>query len=667
MSQLRSSLTLPGCHVSTLVTVRALLYLTLASSGAVAVAQSPERHPHLRQFASVAMAPDGQHLAWIGPTSNGSDAMGVELAANGGRGAPISVALPGADRGSMSELAWSTDSRQLSVLATTGNGTPALYLVPASGGEARRIATIPGSIRTPRFSPDGSRIAVLYSSPSEEANGPTQATPRDTGVMDTHIDRQHLAVVDVGTGHIKTISQPNLYVYEFDWSPSGKEFAVSAAAGSGNNNWWVARLDGIDAETGAMREIAKPTVQIAQPLWSPDGKQIAFIGGLMSDQGATGGDLYTVAAAGGTLRDITPNAATSVGAFRWRGNGSLLATMWSHGGSEIATVDAATGATQALWSADETISAGRGWGLPVVSSTSNGATVALVRESLSTPPEVWVGPVGHWTQITHVNTGVQPTWGKAVSVHWHNDRFDVQGFLIYPRNFDAGQHYPMVVYVHGGPSAATASTFMPESSEQAALSRAGYFVFMPNPRGSYGQGEAFTRANVKDFGYGDLRDILAGVDTVLHRYPVDGNRLGITGWSYGGFMTMWAITQTKRFRAAVAGAGLSDWLSYTGENGISAWMVPFFGATAYEDPAVYARSSPINFISHAHTPTLIVVGERDAECPSPQSFEFWRGLQHEGVKTQLVVYPDEGHHFNNAAHQRDVLSRSVAWFNGYLK
>ncbi|MEO9251276.1 MAG: S9 family peptidase [Gemmatimonadaceae bacterium] len=613
------------------------------------------------------MAPDGQHLAWIGPNSDGGDGIDVQLAGAGGTAKPTSVALPGSDRGSASELTWSADGRELSVLATTNSGTPALYIVAAAGGKARKIATIPGSIHAPHFSPDGSRIAVLYSSPSEEANGPTQATPRDTGAMDTHIDRQHLAIVGVATGQFRTISRPDLYVYEFDWSPTGKEFVVSAANGSGNNNWWVARLEGVDAETGAERVIAKPTVQIAQPTWSPDGKQIGFIGGLMSDQGSTGGDLYTVATTGGVARDITPHATVSVGAFQWRGTESLLATMWSHGGSEIATVDARNGATVPLWTADETISVGRGGGLPVVSAASNGSTVALVRESLSTPPELWVGPVGHWTQITHANTGVNPTWGKAVSVRWHNDKFNVQGFLIYPRNFDATKRYPMIVYVHGGPSSATASTFMAASAQQAALSRAGYFVFMPNPRGSYGQGEAFTRANVKDFGYGDLRDILAGVDTVINRYPVDGKRLGITGWSYGGFMTMWAVTQTQRFRAAVAGAGLSNWLSYTGENGISAWMVPFFGASAYENPAVYARSSPMNFISHARTPTLIVVGERDAECPSPQSFEFWRGLQHEGVKTQLVVYPDEGHHFNNPEHQRDVLNRSVAWFDEYLK
>jgi dipeptidyl aminopeptidase/acylaminoacyl peptidase len=132
-------------------------------------------------------------------------------------------------------------------------------------------------------------------------------------------------------------------------------------------------------------------------------------------------------------------------------------------------------------------------------------------------------------------------------------------------------------------------------------------------------------------------------------------------------MTMWAVTQTRRFRAAVSGAGLSDWLSYTGENGISEWMVPYFGATVYEDPAVYAKSSPIEFIAHAHTPMLLVVGERDVECPAPQSYEYWRGLEHVGVTSQLVVYPDEGHGFQNPNHARDVVDRSIRWFDKYLK
>jgi len=194
----------------------------------------------------------------------------------------------------------------------------------------------------------------------------------------------------------------------------------------------------------------------------------------------------------------------------------------------------------------------------------------------------------------------------------------------------------------------------------------GYFVLQPNPRGSYGQGEAFAQANRKDFGYGDLRDILAGVDTALAQYSIDPARVGLTGWSYGGFMTMFAVTQTHRFKAAVAGAGISDWLSYYGENSIDQWMIPYFGASVYDDPAVYAKSSAINYIKSADTPTLVVVGDRDGECPAPQSFEFWHALRDRHVPTQLVVYPNEGHGFVDPTHRRDVIERAVEWFNRYM-
>ena len=275
--------------------------------------------------------------------------------------------------------------------------------------------------------------------------------------------------------------------------------------------------------------------------------------------------------------------------------------------------------------------------------------------------------MGEWKQITSRNAALKPAWGEAKSIHWQNDGFNLQGWLLYPRNFDAAKKYPMVVQVHGGPSSMAHSTWPGSHSFGVALSAAGYFVFMPNPRGSFGQGEAFTRANVKDFGYGDFRDIMTGVDQALKEAPIDEHRLGITGWSYGGYMTMWAVTQTNRFAAAVAGAGLANFQSYYGENQIDQWMVPFFGASVYDDPQVYAKSSPITFIKKARTPTLVLVGDSDGECPTPQSYEFWHALKALGVETEFVVYEHEGHMFADPAHQRDVIERAAAWFNQHLK
>jgi dipeptidyl aminopeptidase/acylaminoacyl peptidase len=251
-------------------------------------------------------------------------------------------------------------------------------------------------------------------------------------------------------------------------------------------------------------------------------------------------------------------------------------------------------------------------------------------------------------------------------VEWNNEGFHVQGWLLYPANYDAKKSYPMIVSVHGGPSSAVIPRWPGAGYGSAPLSAMGYFVFMPNPRGSFGQGEKFVQANRKDFGYGDLRDILAGIDAVEKKVPVDDKRLGLTGWSYGGFMSMFVPTQTQRFHAVVAGAGISNWQSYYGENLIDQWMPPFFGATVYDDPAVYAKSSAINFIKKVKAPMLIVVGDRDAECPAPQSFEMWHALRAQGATASLVVYPNEGHHFADPAHEHDVLTRALAWFGKYL-
>jgi dipeptidyl aminopeptidase/acylaminoacyl peptidase len=243
----------------------------------------------------------------------------------------------------------------------------------------------------------------------------------------------------------------------------------------------------------------------------------------------------------------------------------------------------------------------------------------------------------------------------------------VQGWLICPANFDPEKKYPLIVDVHGGPSAAVLSSWPGSGDFGMALAASGYFVLQPNPRGSFGNGEAFTRANVKDFGYGDLRDILSGVDEAIKIAPIDSNRLGITGWSYGGYMTMWAVTQTNRFKAAMAGAGIANYQSYYGENKIDQWMIPFFGKSVYDDPEVYAKSSPITFIKKVKTPTLVMVGDSDGECPTPQSYEFWHALKSLGVETQLVVYEHEGHMFVKPEHRRDRIRRTVAWFDAHLQ
>jgi dipeptidyl aminopeptidase/acylaminoacyl peptidase len=614
-----------------------------------------------KTFDQAAISPDAKQVAWVEVTKGGS---AIFISAASG-GAPRRITAGGK---SESAVAWSPDSKQLAFLSDAAKtGQPQLYVASASGGSPRKLTSGKGFLASPGFSPDGKTLAFLFTENAERAAGPLVAEKAQTGVIKEAVTEQRLALVDATGGKLREISPADMYVYEYAWSPDGKSFVTTAAHGNGDNNWYVAQIYTIPAAGGQMKSIYAPPVdsQIAMPAWSPDGKSVAFISGIMSDEPAVGGDIFIVPAEGGDAKNITPGMKASASSLTWPAGGNILFGEEVDGESGIATLDVTSGAITTLTHAPGQLTA-NGWGT-AVSLAADGKTAAVTRQSLAHPPEIWAGPIGDWKQITSRNATLKPAWGEAKSVHWQNDGFNLQGWLVYPANFDATKKYPMVVLVHGGPSSMQHSSWPGSHSFGVALASAGYFVFMPNPRGSFGQGEAFTRANVKDFGYGDFRDIMTGVDQALKQAPIDEHRLGITGWSYGGYMTMWAVTQTNRFAAAVAGAGLANFQSYYGENQIDKWMVPFFGASVYEDPQVYAKSSPITFIKNAKTPTLVLVGDSDGECPTPQSYEFWHALKTLGVDTELVVYENEGHMFADTAHQRDVIERVGAWFNQKLK
>jgi dipeptidyl aminopeptidase/acylaminoacyl peptidase len=659
----------------------AALFLVLACLWAMAGSGSPAAAAldplinslfAVNQFKQAAIAPNASRVLWIQSLHNADGTPSPNTAIyietlDGGKGSPVRLTAGSGEAGwTEQEAAWSPDSTQVAFLSDAGQrGQLQLYVARSDGSGVRKLTHLTGDLSAPQWSPDGKRLAFLFIQNAPRAAGPLQPMTPPSGEIQSQIFEQRLAVADVASGDVHSVSPKDLYVYEYCWSPDGKAWAATAAHGAGDANWWVARLYTIDSASGEARAILKPPMQIAAPAWSPDGRSIAFIGGLMSDAGANGGDVFVAPAGGGAARDVTPNMKASASWLTWLSGNRILFTENVDGLSGVATVDPVHASVITRWTGGETISAG-GW-LTNLSLSSDGNSTAVIRNSFSQPPEVWAGPVGQWKQLTHANASLTPSWGKAESIHWQSPPFRVQGWLLYPGHYDPSRRYPMVVLVHGGPGSATRASWPSGFYNTSVLSTEGYFVFYPNPRGSFGQGEQFTRANVKDFGYGDLRDILAGVDSITRRLPVDPNRIGITGWSYGGFMTMWAVTQTHRFRAAVAGAGIANWKSYYGENDIDTWMPPFFGATVYDDPAVYAKSSPINFIKRVRTPTLVVVGDRDGECPAPQSFEFWHALKDLGVKTDLVVYPGEGHMIWRPSDRRDIIKRQVEWFNQNLR
>jgi dipeptidyl aminopeptidase/acylaminoacyl peptidase len=627
----------------------------------------------MQAIREVSISPDGQRVAWVeslhgakgvpSPHSTISvktlstpDATLTRITANCGNQACEEH-----------DIAWSPDSHALAFLSNAQSSEQLeLYVAGAGGGAARRLTDLNGALAKPEWSPDGKTVAFLFTEHAPRTPGPLAPMSLPSRVIGTKVYEQRVAMVELDSGRVRQISPPNLYVHQYEWSPDGKKFVATAAPGEGDSGWYVAEIYTFDLASGEARSIYKPPQQVAFPRWSPDGKSIAFIMGLMSDEGSNGGEVYVIPASGGEARDLTPGIKASPCWLAWQAGGREILLLENlDGASGIATLNVASGQLTPVWSGRETLSAGGAnfW----LSLASDGKSCAFVRDSYEGPPEVWAGPMGHWVQVTNLNQGLRPGWGKVESIHWPNEGFTIQGWLVYPSDYDPARRYPMVVMVHGGPSSMSRPHWARTFYDLTLLSQQGYFILNPNPRGSYGQGEAFTRANVRDFGYGDFRDILAGVDHVVKNFPVDDCRVGITGWSYGGYMTMWAVTQTTRFRAAVTGAGMSDLLSYYGENDIDQWIIPFFGAPVYDNPEIYARSSPINFIKKVKTPTLILVGDRDGECPAPQSFEFWHALRDLGVENQFVVYPNEGHNIEDSEHRRDIFDRTVEWFNHYLK
>jgi dipeptidyl aminopeptidase/acylaminoacyl peptidase len=641
------------CAVVSALLSASLFAQDRTSSRAEAVLDSM---PHAKKIDQVALSPDGTRVAYI------VDGKLSLIPASGGSSQAITVEGNLALR----DVTWSADSKRIAFIADLPRDTPSaqLWTAAAGGSAAAKHAELKGYAQSPRFSPDGSKLAVLFIEGIPRVAGPLEPMTPLAGVVDQKIYEQRIATVDLATNHLAQVTPADIYVYEYEWTPDGQSWAAIAAHGSGDANWWIARLYRVNAQTGEMREIYQPKLQLADPHVSPDGKNVAFIEGLMSDAGLTGGEIHVVPMVGGTARNLTPNSKTSPSALAWTSPSLIVFAQNADGNSSFATVSADTGDARTLWTGEELAATSSEAWVPGGSFSRGGSFTAIARQSASAPPEVWAGPIGKWKQLTNLNAGVNPAWGEMRNVHWMNGATRVQGWLMLPANFASGKTYPLVVNVHGGPSWACTSDW--DESTMGPQSAMGYFALCPNPRGSYGQGEAFTQGNVKDFGGGDFRDIMAGVDAIAKEYPVDTRRLGIRGHSYGGYMTMWAETQTQRFAAAVAGAGLSDWLSYYGVNDIDEWMIPFFGASVYDDPAVYAKSDPMHFVKAVKTPTLILVGERDGEVPMEQSVEWWHALETLHVPTKLVVYPNEGHLFGKPADERDYSLRSLQWFEEWF-
>lgn len=644
-----------------------ILIASLLLGAAAAVAAPAEQPQHT--FMEVRGSPDGRHVASVegdaSPSGGSPVVRDLVIRSADGRTSVV-VNLP---CGRVKECwpaspVWTADSRRLSfALRTPGSHARSIYTVNADGSSLGLLLAFDGTIDALRYGPGG-ELAMLATAGATKELGAVEAGAPIVGDLDAAPPEQRIAVLEQGKLH--WVSPPDLFVYEYDWKPEGRGFVGTAAPGDGDNNWWVAKLYAFDRSSDAPRILYAPTnpqQQLATPVVSRDGKHVAFILGIMSDFGSTGGDIYTLPLAGGPATDLTPQLSASVTAIHWGCNGHLMAAVIAQDQSELVDFGNAEKSQpgKILWQGQELL----GTYEEQLAGDCPAGVMAMAHQSFNHPMEIEVNTAGKWHDLTHANAQVTAPF-KVQSLSWKSDQFNVQGWLILPESTPRAGKLPLVTIVHGGPAAAFQPAFLGPGRARLLLEN-GYALLLPNPRGSYGQGESFAAANVRDFGYGDLRDILAGLDAAVAAAPIDPEKMGIMGHSYGGFMSMWAVTQTQRFKAAVAGAGISNWQSYYGENGIDEWMIPYFGGSVYEAPAVYARSSPITFIRQVRTPTFSYVGAADIECPAPQTEEFGHAMKALGVASATVIYPGEGHAIHDPAHLADLNKRTLEWLDRYLK
>jgi dipeptidyl aminopeptidase/acylaminoacyl peptidase len=524
------------------------------------------------------------------------------------------------------------------------------------------VGEIPGSVEDIQWSPDSRALLVLAADLGSDRAGAQTATKiQEAGAEeeDPKVFRpaQHwrrLYLVDAKSGAPRPVSPEGVNVFELDWA-GGKVAAVCTEDPS-ESAWYDAWIGLIDLDARTVERVHTPEWQLQSPCISPGGR-VAWIEGFASDRGVVTGTANVL-----DVGPLAPEADIAWLAFR--DEGSLWYAGWS-GACSMYGVLGLDGSSDKLASGEVLYGTRH---QPRVWPTADGKTVATIFESTERPPEVVLLEDGAATrELTSLNEELAPQLRTEDWQPYRWESFDglaIEGLLALPRDRDDGA-LPLVVFVHGGPTSTWAWTF--PHLWVHMLAQDGYGVLLPNPRGSSGRGQEFARANLGEMGGGDLQDILAGIDALVADGIVDTDRVAITGGSYGGFMSSWAVTQTDRFAAAIPFAVVTDWTSFHYTTNIGHFDALFLQGEPTDPEGPYPKWSPVFHAHSVKTPTLIIHGEDDLCTPLPQATEFYNALVETGCEVELVIYPREGHGWSEREHQIDAWNRAHAWLEKYVK
>lgn len=636
-----------------------------------------------RLVSDVQVSPDGRRVAYVvrdsvmdGDTSENRTQ--IWLSSAGGKESRQATFA----EQSSSRPRWSPDGRWLALLSKRGDKHANLWLLRTGGGEAWRLTDAKSDVTQFAWSPDGQWIAYVEPEAPREDKERREREKDDARVVDDEDRPGRLSVISVpaeagGAREGRQLLTPSRSVGgnpdagagdALDWSPDGKTIAFSHTARPVANEWPSSDISLVDVATGAVHPLAATGAAEITPRFSPDGRWIAYVASDDPPSWAHQRGIRVAPADGGSSRALPPSFDDSPELAGWSVDGQTLYFSETRGVYDfLYAQNVKTGALRPITeegkvSSAAAVNARRTW-------------IGFVRQSATDPSEAWASPLSPFApvRVSDVNAKLpKHPIGATRVVTWKGDKGEpIEGLLTLPVGYVPGKRYPLLLVIHGGPAGVFKATHpaAPSPYPVAVFSAEGYAVLRPNPRGSSGYGTAFRQANVNDWGGGDFRDLMAGVDAVIAMGIADPERLGVMGWSYGGYMTSWIITQTDRFRAASIGAPITNLISFTGTADIPSFIPNYFGGEPWDDGGFenYRAHSAMGHIGKAKTPALIQHGEADVRVPISQGYELYNALKRRGVPVKMVVYPRQPHGPREPRLIRDLGERNLAWMDQWVK
>lgn len=560
---------------------------------------------------------------------------------------------------------WSPDSRYITFKSDRGDKTQ-LYLMSVSGGEGKPITDLKNGLNSYKWSPDGKYIAYTA---KEKKSKKQEAIEKKYGgfkVIDHDAQPAHLWLLNVDTGKTeKIVDRKDLHVVSCNWSPDGKKIAFSAnpdprTLSSSKSDIYVVNLS--DKKVSQLVDQKGPD---SSPTWSPDGKTIAFRSRMGSETYFVNSEICTIPANGGPITCLTRG---------FDENASPLA--WKKQGIYFTSFQGMTRHLFLLFPRDRKIhqvTKGHHWVLWGISISKDGKSAAFTYMNGNSYPELYYSALKPFKprKLTHFSDQIKD-WQLSTkeAVSWKStDGAEITGVLIKPADFDPNKKYPLFVIIHGGPSSISFPQKVDRYNRYYPIEQwaaKGAVFLEPNYRGSTGFGADFRKLNYRNLGVGDYWDVISGVDYLISRGFVDKERVASMGWSQGGYISAYITTFSNRFKAVSVGAGISDWVTYYYRTDVTPFTIHYLGATPWDDPEIYRKTSPMTYINKAQTPTLVQHGEFDLRVPPTNAYKLYRGLQDKGVPSKLIIYKGFGHGITKPKENLAVLTHNWQWFNQYI-